>query len=220
MSESLVEAAPRLATASIRVRVQAVLGRRTGAGHGASAEIVTFRGLLDGREHLACVWRPLTAVPLVRLHSECLTGDVLGSLRCDCGPQLDESIDLLSLTGGILLYMRQEGRGIGLYNKLDAYLLQDQGHDTFAANRMLGRGEDEREYAAAAQMLIAMDVRAAQLITNNPDKVEQLQRHGIALQSVRPTKVHINPHNQAYLRAKAEITQHCLDEASWNSADD
>jgi len=177
------------------------------------AELVTFNGLVDGLEHVACIWQPLTAEPLVRLHSECLTGDVFGSLRCDCGPQLEESMRVLSLEGGVLLYMRQEGRGIGLYNKLDAYLLQDSGADTFTANRMLGRGEDERDYASAAQMLLAMGIGYVQLITNNPAKIEQLTRCGIALRSVRPTKTHLNPYNRAYLRAKAELTGHRLGDA-------
>jgi GTP cyclohydrolase II len=206
----LARVMPRVAMASVRARVPVALGRTAGGPSDARAEVVTFDGLVDGLEHLACVWQPLTAVPLVRLHSECLTGDVFGSLRCDCGPQLDESMNALSQEGGILLYMRQEGRGIGLYNKLDAYLLQDDGFDTFAANRMLGRGEDEREYASAAQMLFALDVSKVQLITNNPEKIEQLERYGIEPRSVRPTKMHLNPYNRAYLRAKAELARHRL----------
>jgi GTP cyclohydrolase II len=199
-----------LAAARVRARVPVQI-TRAGRHQQASAELVTFGGLFDGREHLACVWRPLAAVPLVRVHSECLTGDVFGSLRCDCGPQLDEAVDALSATGGILLYLRQEGRGIGLYNKLDAYLLQDQGADTFTANRLLGRGEDEREYVPAAQMLLALGTREIHLITNNPEKIDQLSECGITVRSVRPTQVHLNPHNETYLRAKATIARHHLD---------
>jgi GTP cyclohydrolase II len=185
-------------------------GHSPNRGAAVQAEVVTFAGLLDGEEHLACIWHPQRSVPLVRVHSECLTGDVLGSLRCDCGPQLHEAIHTLAGEGGVLLYMRQEGRGIGLYNKLDAYLLQDSGVDTFTANKMIGRGEDEREYAAAAQMLIALGIREIHLITNNPGKVEQLRGYGIVLRSVRATEVHANPYNRAYLHAKAEIGRHRL----------
>jgi GTP cyclohydrolase II len=190
--------------AAVRARVPVTLMR---AGS-RPAELVTFRGLADGREHMACLFRPLARVPMVRVHSECLTGDLLGSARCDCGPQLDEALGVLSAHGGILLYLRQEGRGIGLYNKLDSYLIQDEDVDTFEANRMLGRGADERDYRVAAQMLLALRVNEIHLMTNNPDKTMQVQRHGIRVASVRPTKVHVNPGNVAYLRAKAEIGGH------------
>ncbi len=200
-----------LAAARVRARVPVRIARAGRSQRAASAELVTFRGLTDGREHLACVWQPLPAVPLVRVHSECLTGDVFGSLRCDCGPQLDEAVEVLSGTGGILLYLRQEGRGIGLYNKLDAYLLQDRGADTYTANRLLGRGEDERDYLPAAQMLLGLGAREIHLITNNPEKVGQLERYGVTVRSVRPTRVHVNPHNQNYLKAKGTIARHRLD---------
>lgn len=121
-----------LPEATVRARVPVALDR---AG-GTTAELVTFRGLGDGREHLAVLFPPLAPVPLVRVHSECLTGDVLGSLRCDCGPQLDEALEAVADDHGAVLYLRQEGRGIGLYNKLDAYLLQQADVDTFSANRM------------------------------------------------------------------------------------
>jgi GTP cyclohydrolase II len=191
---------------AVRARVPIVLGR-TG---GRPAELATFTGLADEHEHLACVWGPLSSLPVVRIHSECLTGDVLGSLRCDCGPQLDEALGILSREGGVLLYLRQEGRGIGLYRKLDTYLLQDGGVDTFTANRMLGRGEDERDYTVAAQMLAALGVGAVELITNNPAKVDGLRRAGIQVAGRRPTRVYANPHNAAYLRAKRELGHHAL----------
>lgn len=142
-------------------------------------------------------------MPLVRLHSECLTGDLLGSARCDCGPQLDEALALLSRRGGALLYLRQEGRGIGLANKLDAYLLQDAGADTFEANRLLGRDDDERDYATAAAMLHALGLTRVLLLTNNPDKERQLRAHGIDVVRSVPTGVHRTPANSAYLEAKA-----------------
>ena len=117
-------------------------------------------------------------LPLVRLHSECLTGDVFGSQRCDCGPQLREAIERITERGGYVLYLRQEGRGIGLYAKLDAYALQDAGLDTYQANLALGHAEDERDYTPAAQMLLALGASRVALLTNNPDKVEQLRDLG------------------------------------------
>ena len=127
-------------------------------------------------------------VPLVRLHSECLTGDVVGSTGCDCGPQLQETVGRLAEHGGVLLYLRQEGRGIGLYNKIDSYVLQDGGFDTFQANRLLGRGDDEREYGVAADMLRALNLCRVRLLTNNPDKVGQLRAHGIDVVDVVPNR--------------------------------
>jgi GTP cyclohydrolase II len=199
--------------ASIRARVPITLGRAAGR----RAELVTFHGLPDAQEHIACVLphAPHT-VPLVRLHSECLTGDVLGSARCDCGPQLDEALAALADEGGVLLYLRQEGRSIGLYNKLDTYLLQDQDIDTFRANRLIGRGEDERDYRAAAVMLRTLGLTRIRLLTNNPDKVTQLRGLGIRVDVVLPTAVHLTPHNSRYLYAKAGSghTLALLEEAS------
>lgn len=192
--------------ASVRARVPVTLHRAAGR----TAELVTFHGLPDAQEHLACVlpYAPRT-VPLVRLHSECLTGDVLGSARCDCGPQLDEALTTMADEGGVLLYLRQEGRGIGLYNKLDTYVLQDQDIDTFRANRIIGRGEDERDYRAAAAMLRALGLTRVRLLTNNPDKVAQLRDLGIRVDAVLPTGVHLTDENARYLSAKAR-TGHTL----------
>ncbi|MFC5766836.1 GTP cyclohydrolase II [Actinacidiphila bryophytorum] len=175
------------------------------------AELISFHGLADRREHLAVRIGKPGRVPLVRLHSECLTGDVFGSLRCDCGPQLHEAIAKIDRAGGYLLYLRQEGRGIGLYNKLDAYRLQDQGLDTFAANRKLGRADDERDYTVAAQMLRSLGVDEIDLLTNNPDKVEQLRGAGIVLRSVFSTDVHSNPDNYRYLKAKVVEARHAIE---------
>jgi GTP cyclohydrolase II len=188
----------------VRARVPITLAR---AG-GRRAELVTFRGLPDAGEHLACLLPQRRAgVPLVRLHSECLTGDVFGSTRCDCGPQLDEALRRIADDGGAVLYLRQEGRGIGLYNKLDAYLLQDGDTDTFEANRLLGRGADERDYAMAAAMLRALEMPRIRLVTNNPDKVEQLRSHGIDVVEAVPTGRYLTDENARYLAAKARAAR-------------
>jgi GTP cyclohydrolase II len=153
--------ATRLAVAEATLRRQVTVPLRFPDGYATSARVMTFDGLADGKEHLALGlgdWqRALTKsaaggrAPLVRPHSECLTGDVFGSQRCDCGPQLREAVERIADQGGFLLYLRQEGRGIGLYAKLDAYALQDDGLDTYQANLALGREEDERDYTAAAR---------------------------------------------------------------------
>ncbi|MBB2901255.1 GTP cyclohydrolase II [Kineococcus radiotolerans] len=197
--------------ATVRTAVDVPL--RFADGYGTTARVHTFTGLVDGKEHLALGlgdWRQ-QGTPLVRPHSECLTGDVFGSERCDCGPQLREAVERIATTGGFLLYLRQEGRGIGLYAKLDAYALQDSGLDTYEANLALGRGEDERDYAVAAQMLDALGVERIALLSNNPDKAEQLVRHGIAVERRVPTGVHLSASNARYLRAKRDHTSHTLD---------
>ncbi len=196
--------------AGIRSRVDVPL--RLADGTWQTAHMVTFSGLTDGLEHIAVVCAPSTEVPLVRMHSECLTGDVFGSGRCDCGPQLDESLRLVAASGGILLYLRQEGRGIGLYNKLDAYRVQDQkGLDTFAANRELNFSDDPRDYHAAAQMLRALDVTRIRLLTNNPEKVRQLTAYGITVEERVPTGIFVTERNRCYLKAKAEKGGHSIE---------
>jgi GTP cyclohydrolase II len=196
--------------ATIRTRVRVPL--RFGDGYSVDSELVTFHGLADGQEHLAVVLGDpaATEIPLVRLHSECLTGDVFGSARCDCGPQLREAVERIAERGGYLLYLRQEGRGIGLYNKLDAYALQDAGLDTYQANAELGLPEDGRDYTAAAQMLAALGVDGIDLLSNNPDKAAQLRSLGVPVRDRVPTGVHATPHNLRYLRAKVEHTQHTI----------
>jgi GTP cyclohydrolase II len=197
--------------ATVRTRVQVPL--RFTDGYSVRAEIFTFDGLADGREHLAVrIGTPDgSETPLVRLHSECLTGDVFGSARCDCGPQLREAVGRIAERGGYLLYLRQEGRGIGLYNKLDAYALQDQGLDTYAANTALGLPADARDYTAAAQMLLTLGAPSIDLLSNNPDKAEQLAAHGIDVHARVRTGVHATAHNRAYLFAKVDQTRHSID---------
>src|SRR4051812_47350260 len=189
-------------SAEIRTRVTVPL--RFADGYATTAEVITFTGLADDKEHLALALGDVTGaeVPLVRPHSECLTGDVFGSERCDCGPQLREAVERIAAVGGYLLYLRQEGRGIGLYAKLDAYALQDLGLDTYAANRALGHADDERDYTAAAQMLDALGATKVKLLTNNPDKVAQLEGLGITVDQTQPTGVHLSRSNARYLRAK------------------
>ena len=194
---------------SATVRGQVPLPLRLGDGCVTQAQVISFDGLSDGREHLALALGDLDdRVPLVRLHSECLTGDVFGSQRCDCGPQLREAVARISDAGGYLLYLRQEGRGIGLYNKLDAYALQDDGLDTYAANAALGLPEDARDYTAAAQMLKSLGVDTLDLLSNNPDKAAQLRDLGISVRDRVPTGVFTTAHNVRYLRAKVLQTQH------------
>jgi GTP cyclohydrolase II len=201
---------PDTPAATPRARVRVPL--RFHDGYSVDAELVTFHGLADGQEHVAAVLGDPApgSVPLVRLHSECLTGDVFGSARCDCGPQLREAVERIAERGGVLLYLRQEGRGIGLYNKLDAYALQDQGLDTYEANAALGLPEDARDYTAAAQMLTALGIGELDLLSNNPDKAEQLRSLGVVVRDRVPTGVFTTAHNVRYLRAKVLQTQHTL----------
>lgn len=178
---------------------------------GVVATFYTFDNVAQFEEPLLIAFRPLeTEAPLVRVHSECLTGDVFGSQRCDCGPQLSGAIALLSKEGGYLIYLRQEGRGIGLYAKLDAYRLQDQGLDTFEANRRLGFEDDLRDYRTAAAMLRAIGVSDIRLITNNPDKVAQLQACGLLVRERVGTPAYLTAHNHSYLSAKVRLSKHCI----------
>jgi GTP cyclohydrolase II len=210
---------PPVMPATIRSQVKVPL--QFVDGFSTTAAVFTFDGLVDNLEHLAFglgamaqwpVALPMPeGVPLVRPHSECLTGDVFGSLRCDCGAQLREAVERIAGTGGFLLYLRQEGRGIGLYNKLDAYVLQDAGLDTYEANVALGHGADERDYTVAAQMLQALGSTRVALLTNNPDKGDQLSRLGITVTCQVPTGVHVSATNARYLAAKVRCGGHTLE---------
>jgi GTP cyclohydrolase II len=207
-------------TGTATVRTQVTVPLRFADGYRTTGDVTTFAGLADGREHLLIGlgdWRGAVVrsalggeAPLVRPHSECLTGDVLGSERCDCGPQLREAVERIADAGGFLLYLRQEGRGIGLYAKLDAYALQDAGLDTYEANVALGRGEDECDYTVAAQMLLALGADRVRLLSNNPDKALQLALHGIDVVERVPTAVHLSAANARYLAAKRDTTGHAL----------
>jgi GTP cyclohydrolase II len=195
----------------ICVKVEAVADLPTRFGR---FRIVAFWNNRDGKEHLAMVHGDVMGAEDVptRLHSECLTGDVMGSLRCDCRDQLEAALrDLGSRERGLLLYLRQEGRGIGLVNKVRAYALQDRGLDTVDANLALGFRDDEREYATAAHMLASLDVSSIRLMTNNPDKIRQLEQHGIRVAARIPHVMRPNEHNRFYLETKATRSGHYID---------
>lgn len=178
----------------------------------AEAHIYGFRSDADATDHIALVvGKRDSSTPIVRLHSECLTGDVLGSLKCDCGPQLHAALGQMGeATWGVLLYLRQEGRGIGLINKLRAYALQDQGFDTVDANQRLGFAIDARDFSIAARMLALLNVPTIKLLTNNPEKVEGLEASGVTVEERLPVKIAANPHNEFYLDTKRDRTGHKL----------
>ncbi len=198
-------------TDGIYVRIAAIgdLPSRFGQFH-----VVAFWNNRDGKEHAAFVHGDVCEaedVP-VRLHSECLTGDAIGSLRCDCRDQLEAALKAIGQTDkGILLYLRQEGRGIGFLNKIRAYGLQDHGYDTVEANLALGFRDDERDYAVAAHMLASLTVRSVRLLTNNPRKTEQLERYGTRVAGRVPHVIPANEHNRFYLETKAARSGHFID---------
>jgi GTP cyclohydrolase II len=179
---------------------------------GAMSSFMTFDGFTPAAEHFAVKFGTVApgSTPWVRVHSECITGDVFGSLRCDCGAQLSQAVESLEATSGLLLYLRQEGRGIGLLAKIDAYKLQDSGLDTYAANEALSLPADARDYACAAEMLKALGISRIKLISNNPDKAAQLERYGIEVVQREPTSTFVSAHNRRYLEAKVRVTGHCL----------
>lgn len=190
------------------------------ADHSCSTPLfVTFNNLSDKKEHIALVysgdiWTPEQkndANPLVRIHSKCLTGDTFGSKLCDCGPQLQHAQSSIAKHGGVLLYMDQEGRGIGLYNKLKCYFLKaTQGLDTYEANRHLNFPDDLRDYTSAVEMLHALNIERVKLLTNNPDKAEQIQQHGIEIAEMVNTPTFETEENHDYLTCKKKKTQHNL----------
>jgi GTP cyclohydrolase II len=181
------------------------------------AEIVAFRSPDDMREHVALIIGNQNAdrIPLVRLHSECLTGDMFGSLKCDCGPQLDAALAAMAEEAvgggwGVLLYLRHEGRGIGLINKLRAYRLQDQGFDTIEANQRLGLPSEARDFPVAARMLSLLGVKTIRLMTNNPAKVAAFESSAVTVVERVPHSLPANPHNTRYLATKRDKAGHLL----------
>jgi 3,4-dihydroxy 2-butanone 4-phosphate synthase/GTP cyclohydrolase II len=180
-------------------------------GHGIF-NMTVFDNDLDSCEHFALVKPPLfgNRVPLVRIHSECITGDVFGSCKCDCGPQLQLSLSLIAAEGGVLIYLRQEGRGIGLANKLKAYTLQEGGLDTVEANLELGLPADDRDYAIAYQILKYLGIEALRLLTNNPLKIAAIERYGIAVTERIPLEIAPTDDNRRYLNTKKEKFGHLL----------
>ncbi len=197
--------------ARVCVRVIAVADLPTRIGQ---FRIVAFWNNRDAKEHVAMVHGDVVGASNVptRLHSECLTGDVMGSLRCDCRDQLLEGLrKIQEAPRGVLLYLRQEGRGIGLFNKVRAYALQDGGLDTVEANLALGFRDDERDYAVAAHMLHSLGMKSVQLITNNPQKVKQLEQYGAVVSGRIPHVIPPNEHNRFYLETKARRSGHYID---------
>ena len=197
---------------NICVKVEAVADLPTRFGR---FEIIAFYNNRDGKEHIALVHGNVLCAEkvLTRLHSECLTGDALGSLRCDCRDQLGVALERIAREGcGVLLYLRQEGRGIGLLNKIRAYSLQDGGLDTVDANVALGFRDDERDYGVAAHMLASLTVRSVRLLTNNPRKVDELQKYGMPVDGRVPHVIPANEHNRFYLQTKANRSGHFLDQ--------
>ena len=194
--------------------VRARIDFKVGVTSSIDAELLSFHGLKTDKEHVAVIFRSADKtqdIPLVRMHSECLTGDVFHSSRCDCGEQLDETIRIMGETGGVILYLRQEGRGIGLYNKIDAYRLQSEGMNTYEANNHLGFGDDLRDFTEAAEMLRALGTTKIRLVTNNPKKINELKSFGIEIEEVVNTSAHIKSGNESYLKAKVSHGKHNLD---------
>jgi 3,4-dihydroxy 2-butanone 4-phosphate synthase/GTP cyclohydrolase II len=195
-----------------KVRVTQLASARIPTPAGQS-RLYLYSSSSDNKEHVALVIGEVTDKPdvLVRVHSECFTGDVMGSLRCDCGAQLSRAMNLISSEGsGVIIYLRQEGRGIGLLQKLHAYNLQDQGYDTVEANLMLGHGADERDYTIAALILENLGINSIRLLTNNPLKTEGLQKSGITVSDRVPLLSDVTSENAAYLLTKAQRMKHIL----------
>ena len=193
--------------------VERVAAARLPTAYG-EAQAVAYKSTVDSAEHVALVFGDVSSggPALVRVHSECLTGDVFGSLRCDCGFQRDMAIQAIAEEGrGVFLYMRQEGRGIGLHNKIRAYALQDDGADTVEANAQLGFPADLRHYGIGAQVLVDLGIKQMRLLTNNPKKVVGLESYGLHITERVPVVVESNPENISYLRTKRDKLGHLFD---------
>ena len=196
----------------VKPQVKDIVQTRIPTAHGEFT-LHYYSNSLDNKEHIALVKGDVISTPgiLVRIHSECFTGDVLGSRRCDCGEQLDMALQLIDEAScGVLIYLRQEGRGIGLLKKLQAYNLQDQGLDTVDANIHLGHRADEREYDLAALILKDLKVNSVSLMTNNPNKIDALVSLGIKVDRRIPVETHIHDDNQLYLKTKVKKMSHLL----------
>ncbi len=192
--------------------VERVVSTRLPTGFG-DFEAVGYRSLVDDKHHVALVKGEVSGQPdvLVRVHSECLTGDVFHSLRCDCGEQLSSALAMIEREGqGVLLYLSQEGRGIGLLNKLRAYRLQEDGLDTVEANQRLGLPADLRDYGIGAQILVDLGLSSIRILTNNPKKIRGLEGYGLSVSAQIPIEQAPNEHNESYLRTKAERMGHTL----------
>ncbi len=202
---------PQAVTPVTAAMVELLAEARVPTEHGTFTMKV-FRENATGLEHVAMVMGDVTGTALVRVHSECMTGDVFGSLRCDCGPQLHFAMSEIGKQGsGAVVYLRQEGRGIGLANKLRAYQLQDQGLDTVEANQHLGFAADLRNFEVAAQILEQLGVAQVRLMTNNPRKVDTLTQHGVKVEERVPVRSDVQPENERYLGTKARKLGHLLD---------
>jgi GTP cyclohydrolase II len=207
VSPTSVSAISPITSASVEFLAEA----RVPTEHG-SFTMKLFKEKATGLEHVAMVMGDVAGSALVRVHSECMTGDVFGSLRCDCGPQLHFAMSEIGKKGsGVVVYLRQEGRGIGLANKLKAYQLQDQGMDTVEANNHLGFAADLRNFDVAAQILDVLGVSSVQLMTNNPRKVDTLKAHGVNIEERVPVRSDVQPENERYLGTKARKLGHHID---------
>src|SRR5437867_8571542 len=198
--------------------VERVVSTRLPSGFGDFVA-VGYRSLIEDKHHLAMVKGDVRGIEdvLVRVHSECLTGDVFHSLRCDCGEQLTSALSMIEREGeGVLLYLSQEGRGIGLLNKLRAYRLQEDGLDTVEANERLGLPADLRDYGIGAQILVDLGLSTIRILTNNPKKIHGLEGYGLSVTEQVPIHHEPNPHNEAYMRAKAERMGHILHHQGMN----
>ena len=207
--EDSISTVRTIAMSGIRFEVETTVPTKHG-----TFQFRAYRDLVTGSEHLAVVSGTPTDGCLVRVHSECLTGEVFESQKCECGPQLDSALNTINQYGGVVIYMRgHEGRGIGLVNKLKAYRLQEAGLDTLDANLALGLPADGRDYSAAAAILYNLRLQAVRLLTNNPDKVDQLTEHGITVLERVPLTPGAHPANSAYLRTKRDRMGHLLQHA-------
>ncbi|NHI17837.1 GTP cyclohydrolase II [Microbacterium excoecariae] len=219
LAAHLDEADPRPAPATAQRAVSLRADTTVPTSHG-DLRFLAYRDRMTGTDHLAIVAGDLTVdAPLVRVHSECLTGEAFGSQKCECGPQLDAALDTIAREGGVVVYMRgHEGRGIGLINKLRAYALQERGFDTLDANTELGLPADARDYAAAASILADLGIERLRLLTNNTDKVNQLRGFGIDVTEQVPLIVGVGPNNHQYLETKRDRMGHVIGEAELQAA--